>query len=170
MYQRNNVAWVRVLSRPLLPKWSKSNIYNKLPISPQDYYQTCVHSAFTSVSIFSFLNAYVCPALISEQADALQIISTFPNQPFISSSNLMHKILPRILKSPIYSTNIESLNYLISSNLSNFQRAKSFLTKCINCFRDKKTHKSFLRQKKVCSNHFCNKKVCVNHFCDKKSR
>ena len=54
MYQCNNIAWVRVLSIPLLPKWSKSNKYNKLPISPQDYYQTCVHSAFTSVSLFSF--------------------------------------------------------------------------------------------------------------------
>ena len=60
MYQCNNIAWVRVLSIPLLPKWSKSNKYNKLPISPQDYYQTCVHSAFTSVSLFSFLNAYMC--------------------------------------------------------------------------------------------------------------
>ena len=55
----------------------------------------------------------VCQAQISEQADALQIISTFPNQPFISSSNLMHQIQPRILKSPNYSTNIESFNFIV---------------------------------------------------------
>ena len=51
----------------------------------------------------------------------------------------------------------------------NFQRAKTFRTRCVNRFREK-TRKPCLRQKrcaqilfvtKKCINSFCNKKVCV---------
>ena len=50
----------------------------------------------------------------------------------------------------------------------NFQRAKTFRTKCIIVFATKKTRKSFLRQKSV-RKFFCDKKVCVNRFCIKTS-
>ena len=41
----------------------------------------------------------------------------------------------------------------------NFQRAKTFRTKYVNRFRDKKNAKIVFATKKVCVNSFCDKKV-----------
>ena len=66
----------------------------------------------------------------------------------ISSTAILSLPIPRIP---------ESLNFLDVQ----FQRAKPFLTECVNCFRYKKRSLLFSQQK-VCVNHFRDKKVCVN--------
>ena len=66
----------------------------------------------------------------------------------ISSTAILSLPIPRIP---------ESLNFLDVQ----FQRAKPFLTECVNCFRYKKRSLLFSEQK-VCVNHFRDKKVYVN--------
>ena len=104
MYQRNNEAQIRVLTRPLLPKGSRLNVSKKFAclfvitlqflmhfkwkiailvtlITTLTSYMMITKSVFDARCIILLFSECmcVCPALISEQADALQIISTFPN-------------------------------------------------------------------------------------------
>ena len=46
----------------------------------------------------------------------------------------------------------------------NFQRAKTFRTKCVNRFRDKKSVRKFFLWQKRCINSFCDKKSVYRLF------